>query len=58
MLSPLLAGPWALESLVKAVKNGAPLEGEYRDTIELEGLFFPAYNLCVIGKYPARGYYW
>lgn len=53
MLSLLLAGPWALESLVKAVKNGAPLEGEYRDTIELEGLFFPAYNLCMIGKYPA-----
>lgn len=58
MLSLLLAGPWALESLVKAVKNGAPVEGEYRDTIEPEGLFSSAYNSCVIGKYPAVGYQW
>lgn len=39
MLSLLVAGLWALERLVKAVKNGAPVEGEHRDTIEPEGVF-------------------
>lgn len=53
---PAVSGPLGSGKFGKSSKNGAPVEGEYRDTIEPEGLFSSAYNSCVIGKYPAVGY--
>lgn len=49
---PAVSGPLGSGKVSKSSKNGAPVEGEHRDTIEPEGFFSPACNACVIGKYP------
>lgn len=36
---PAVSGPLGSGKFSKSSKNGAPVEGEYRDTIEPEGFF-------------------